>query len=98
MAKTKTKPFDSADYLDSPEAIAEYLTEAFETGDSEFIAMAIGTIARAQGMTSVAKDAGLSRENLYRALGSDGKPEFGTVMKVLNALGIQLFAKAKDAA
>jgi probable addiction module antidote protein len=93
----KAPRFDSADYLDSPKAIADYLTEAFETGDDEYIAQAIGTVARSQGMTSVAKDAGLSRENLYRALSADGKPEFGTVIKVLNALDVQLVAKPKVA-
>jgi probable addiction module antidote protein len=89
--------FDAAEYLDSPEMIAEYLTEAFETGDDEYIAQAIGTVARAQGMSGVAKDAGLSRENLYRALNTGGRPEFATVMKVLNALGVQLVARPRAA-
>lgn len=89
--------FDASEYLDSPQAIADYLSEALETGDAEFIAQAIGTVARAQGMTVVAREAELSRENLYRALGSGGKPEFDTVMKVLGALGVQLVAKPKVA-
>jgi len=93
----KLPRFDAAEYLDSPEAVADYLSEAFETGDDEFIAQAIGTVARAQGMTSVAKNAGVSRENLYRALNAGGRPEFGTVMKVLDALGVQLIAKPKVA-
>ncbi|MGX1322693.1 putative addiction module antidote protein [Bradyrhizobium sp. USDA 377] len=93
----KTRPFDSAEYLDSPEAIAAYLSEAFETNDPAFITEAIGTIARARGMTAVAKDAGLSREHLYRALSSEGKPEFGTVLKVLGSLGIHLHAEPKVA-
>ncbi|MGC1464909.1 MAG: addiction module antidote protein [Pseudolabrys sp.] len=93
----KAPRFDAADYLDSPQAIADYLSEAFETGDDEVIAQAIGTIARVQGMSSVARDAGLSRENLYRALSADGKPEFSTVIKVLNALDVQLVAKPKAA-
>lgn len=93
----KLPRFDAAEYLDSPEAVADYLSEAFETGDDEFIAQAIGTVARAQGMTSVAKNAGVSRENLYRALNTGGRPEFGTVMKVLDALGVQLIAKPKAA-
>jgi probable addiction module antidote protein len=92
----KTKPFDAAEYLDSPKAIADYLSEAFETADPDFISKAIGTIARAQGMTAVAKEAGVSRENLYRALGTEAKPEFDTVMKVLTALGIQLSAKPHE--
>ena len=93
----KAIAFDAAEYLDSPQAIADYLSEALETGDAEFIAQAIGTVARAQGMTVVAREAELSRENLYRALGSGGKPEFDTVMKVLGALGVQLVAKPKVA-
>lgn len=91
----KTKAFDAADYLDNPEAIAEYITEALHTQDAELVAKAIGAVARARGMTSVAKDAGLSRENLYRSLGSDAKPEFGTIMKVLTALDLELTAHAK---
>lgn len=75
--------------------IAAYLSEAFETGDYDYIAQAIGTVARAKGMSGIARDAGLSRENLYRALDHGGKPEFGTVMKVLNALDVQLVAKPK---
>ena len=94
----KAQDFNVADYLDSPETIADYLTEAFETGDIEFVARAIGAVARAQGMTEVAKAAGLSRENLYRALNAGGNPEFGTVLKVLDALGVQLTAKPKAAA
>jgi probable addiction module antidote protein len=94
----KTKPFDAAEYLDDSETIAEYLTEALETGDAAFVARAIGTVARAQGMTAIAKDAGLSRENLYRALGAEGHPEFETIMKVLNALGVRLVAKPVVAA
>jgi probable addiction module antidote protein len=93
----KATRFDAADYLDSPQAIADYLSEAFETGDDEYIAMAIGTVARAQGMSAVAKEAGVSRENLYRALSDGGKPEFSTVMKVLGALGVRLVAQPKAA-
>jgi probable addiction module antidote protein len=96
MAK-KTERFDAAEYLDSPQAVADYLSEAFETGDDDFITQAIGTVARAQGRSGVARDAGVSRENLYRALGANGKPEFATVMKVLDALGVQLVAKPKAA-
>jgi probable addiction module antidote protein len=97
MTMAKTSRFDAADYLDSPQAVADYLSEAFATGDDEYIAEAIGTVARAQGMSAVAKEAGLSRENLYRALNEGGKPEFSTVMKVLDALGVQLVAKPKAA-
>jgi probable addiction module antidote protein len=94
----KARKFDAAEYLDSPQAIADYLTEAFETGDDKFIAVAIGTVARAKGMSGVAKDTGLNRENLYKSLGEGGKPEFGTVMKILNSFDMQLVAKPKEAA
>jgi probable addiction module antidote protein len=93
----KTRPFDAAEYLDSPEMIAEYLTEAFETDDAAFIAKAIGTVARAQGMGAVAESAGVSRENLHRALSGETKPEFETIRKVLGALGVQLVAKPRAA-
>jgi probable addiction module antidote protein len=89
----KAKPFDAAEYLDSPEMIAAYLTEALESDDASAIAMAIGAVARSHGMAAIAEKAGLSRENLYRALGGDAKPEFGTVIKVLHAMGIDLVAQ-----
>ncbi|PZA09519.1 putative addiction module antidote protein [Rhodopseudomonas palustris] len=92
-----TTPFDAADYLDSPEMIADYLTEAFESEDPALITKAIGAVARAKGMSGVAEETGLSRENLYRALGGDAKPEFATVLKVLHALGISLVAQPKAA-
>jgi probable addiction module antidote protein len=94
----KLSKFDAAEYLDSPEMITAYLNEALETGDSKYISQAIGTIARAKGMTEVAKESGLSRENLYRSLSEDGTPEFGTIMKVLGAMDIQLEVKPKVAA
>jgi probable addiction module antidote protein len=90
--------FDAADYLDSPEMITAYLNEALETGDSRYIAQAIGTIARGKGMSAIAKESGLSRGNLYRALSENGTPEFGTIMKVLDAIDIQLEAKQKTPA
>ena len=92
----KTKPFDAAEYLDSPEMIAAYLTESFESDDPAAIAMAIGAVARSQGMSAVAEKAGLSRENLYRALGGDAKPEFATVIRVLRAIGIDLVAQPRE--
>lgn len=84
--------FDPAQYLDDEEAIAGYLTDALETGDSAFIADALGVVARAKGMGQLAKDTGLSRESLYRALSAKGNPEFGTVLKVVSALGLKLTA------
>ena len=74
--------------------VAAYLTEALETRDQALIAMAIGAVAKSRGMQTVAEKAGLSRENLYRALGGDAKPEFGTVLKVLGALDIDLVAQS----
>jgi probable addiction module antidote protein len=91
----KAKPFDAADYLDSPQTIAAYLSEAFATGEDDLIARALGTVARVKGMKAVAEEAGVSRENLYRSLSAGGKPELGTVMKVLGALDVQLVAKPK---
>jgi probable addiction module antidote protein len=89
----ETRPYDSARYLDSDEAVAGYLEGAFETGDPAFIAHAFGVVARARGMTQIAKDAGLSRESLYRALGENGNPELATVLKVAKALGLKLGVK-----
>ncbi len=86
----KTTKFDPADYLDSEEARAAYLSEALETDDPAFIADALGVVARAKGMTAVAKSAKVSRESLYRSLKSNGNPEFGTILKVFGALGLKL--------
>jgi probable addiction module antidote protein len=96
-AKIKIRPYDSAEYLDTPEAIAEYLTDALEDGDPSFVAKAIGIAARARGMSAVAREAGVSRENLYRALSGDTKPEFDTIRRVLDALGVRLEVKPKAA-
>lgn len=85
----KTTKFDSALYLDSDEGIGAYLEEAMETNDPAFVAYALGQAARARGMSQIAERAGLSRESLYRALSADGNPEFGTVLKVMHALGLK---------
>ncbi len=90
MTANRTKPFDPAEYLDDKESIAAYLSDALESDDSAFIADALGVVARARGMTEVAREAGISRESLYRALSTDGNPEFATVLRVLRALGLQL--------
>lgn len=92
MTKLKTKPFDPAEYLDDKPSIAAYMTDALETGDPAFIADALGVIARASGMTDVAREASLSRESLYCALSADGNPEFATVLRVVQALGLRLYA------
>jgi probable addiction module antidote protein len=94
----KTRPFDAAEYLDDDETIHAYIEAALETSDPGFIAQALGTVARARGMTQIAKDAGLSRESLYKALGAEGNPEFGTVLKVLQALGLKLSIQSKGKA
>lgn len=88
----KTKPFDAAEFLKTPEEIAGYLEEAFADGDPTFIATALGDAARARGMAWVASETGLSRESLYRALSKDGNPELATVLKVMDALGLRLKA------
>ena len=88
----KTTRYDTADYLDSPEAIAAYVDAVFEDGDPALLTHALGVVARARGMTQVARDSGLSRESLYRALDSNGNPEFATVVRVLRALGLRLTA------
>ena len=89
----KTTPFDAADYLETEEDIAAYLTEALATGDTAVVALALGAIARARGMTRIARATGLSRESLYRALSADGNPEFATVLRILEAVGMRLTAE-----
>jgi probable addiction module antidote protein len=88
--QTRTFGFDSAELLDTPEAQAEYLSLALAEGDVAVIADALGTVARARGMTRVAEEAGLGRESLYKALSSAGNPEFATVLRVLRALDMRL--------
>ena len=90
----KTAPYDSADYLKTPEDIAAYLEAAFEDGDATLITYALGVVARAEGMTEVAKQAGLTRASLYKALSADGHPEFATVLKVVQALGLKMTVAA----
>ena len=96
IAKLRTSPYDVAEHLRTPEEMAAYL-DAWLDGapeDAAGIAKALGDIARAKGMSQVAKDAGLSRESLYRALSGDGNPSFATVLKVARALGVKLHAEA----
>ncbi len=91
---TKTSPYDVAEQLRSPEEMAAYLDAWLEEApdDAAGIAKALGNTARAKGMTQVAKDAGLSRESLYRALSAEGNPSFATILKVAKALGVKLHA------
>lgn len=90
---TKTTRFDAADYLDTEERQVAYITAALETGDADFVRDALGLVARARGMGEIAKNAGLNRESLYKALGETGNPEFGTVMRIVRALGLTLSAR-----
>ncbi len=94
--KRSTTPYVVAEHLRTPEEMAAYLDAWLEEApeDATGIARALGDIARAKGMAQVAKDAGLSRESLYRALGSNGNPSFATVLKVARALGVRLHADA----
>ena len=94
MLAVRTKRFDPADYLATDEALAEYINAALETGDPAFIADSLGVVARAKGMAKVARQAGLGRESLYKALSPGGNPEFATVLKVVEALGLRLTAAA----
>ena len=86
----ETTKFDIADYLDSKEMIAEYLNAILEEGNENDIIAAIGNIAKAIGMTKIAEETGLSRPSLYKALAEGSKPQFGTIMKVLKAIGGQI--------
>ncbi|MCA0940195.1 putative addiction module antidote protein [Salipiger pacificus] len=94
--------FDAAKYLDNPEAIAGFIEGAFEMaaeeGDPSIITMALGVIARAKGMTALARESGMTREGLYKALGENGDPRLSTLMGVMSALGLTLSATGKEAA
>ena len=95
MRKTKTTRYDVAEHLRNPKEMAAYLEACLEeaNGDAAFIAKALGDIARAKGMAQVARDAGLSRESLYKALSGERTPAFDTILKVLGALGLKLHAE-----
>ncbi|MCC7268751.1 MAG: putative addiction module antidote protein [Caulobacteraceae bacterium] len=94
----ETRPFDAAEYLDTAEAVQEYLIAAFETDDPAFIADALGVVGRAKGMAALAQEVGVARTSLYRTLSSEGRPEFLTVLKVLKALGLKLVPTPVDSA
>jgi probable addiction module antidote protein len=97
MAKTATRPWDPAEHLHTDEDMAAYLEAALEDGDAALIAAALGDIARAKGMTQLARETGLGRESLYKALSPLGNPEFATIMKVVGALGLRLHASPATA-
>jgi probable addiction module antidote protein len=92
----KVAPYDSAEFLTTPEAISAYLDEVLETNDAALIAHAIGVIARASSMSEIARKSGLARESLYRALSGEGKTEFSTIVKVLAALNLHLKVEPID--
>ena len=91
-SKIKLLRFDAARYLTDDKAIAEYMTAVLESNDPDLLLAALGDVARAKGMSQVAKDAGLGRESLYKALAPGAKPRFDTVLKVTRALGVKLSA------
>ena len=92
MAKTQTQLWDAADHLETEEDMAAYLEAALEEGDPALVTAVLGDIARAKGMTQIARDTGLGRESLYKALSPEGNPGFATVLKIVRALGLQLHA------
>ena len=96
MKKTVTTPYDVTEHLRTPDEMAAYLEACMEEaeGDAAFIAKALGDIARARGMSQVARDAGVSRESLYKALSGERTPAFDTILKVMAALGLKLHAEA----
>lgn len=98
MRKIKTTRYDVAEHLRTPEEMAAYLEACLDEAerDAAFIAKALGDIARARGMTQVARDTGLSRESLYKALSGERSPDFDTILKVVNALGLRLHAEAAE--
>lgn len=94
----ETIPWDAADGLDTPESIAAYLEAIFEDGDPALITAGLGDIARSKGMTKVARDAGVTREALYKALSAEGDPRLSTLLGVVRALGLTLTVAPKSAA
>jgi probable addiction module antidote protein len=94
MAKTPTRPWDVVEHLETDEDMAAYLEAALQENDPSLVAAALGDIARAKGMTQIARETGLGRESLYKALSAEGNPEFATVLRVVRSLGLSLHAKA----
>jgi len=92
--RTKTLPWDAAEHLETEEDMAAYLEAALEEGDASLVAAALGDIARAKGMTEIARQTGLGRESLFKALSPEGNPELATILKVVRSLGLSLHAKA----
>lgn len=95
MGRIKTFPYDPAEDLISKDGIAIFVADALETGDAAYIAKALGIVARAKGMTELARETGLSREQLYRSFSEEGNPTLKTMLAVLKALGLDMTAKAQ---
>lgn len=94
----ETTPWDTADFLTGDEAIAAYLEAALEDGEPKVVAMALGNIARAKGMTAVAREAGVTREALYKALSENGDPKLSTLLGVMKAVGLRFTVTPADEA
>src|SRR3990172_10478304 len=92
MTKTQTRQWDVAEHLETDDDMAAYLEAALEEGDASLVAAALGDIARAKGIAQIARETGLGRESLYKALAPEGNPEFATVLKDVRALGLRLHA------
>jgi probable addiction module antidote protein len=99
MTRTRihTRPFDAAEYLDNEASIHAFIGDAMESGDPAILQHALSTAARARGIARIAEESGLGRESLYKALRPDARPQFGTVVKVLGALGVKLVPQPKAA-
>lgn len=96
MRKKKTIPFDGSEFFDTPASQVELLADALESGHGGYITQAFGVVARARGMTAIAKEAGVTREALYKALSEDGDPKLSTLLAVAKALGVKLSADLAD--
>lgn len=97
QTRIETRLWDAAEHFETEEDMAAYLDAALEDGDPTLVVAALGDIARAKGMTQIARDAGLGRESLYKALSATGNPEFATILKVVRALGLQFHVQAARA-
>lgn len=95
MKRSKTRPYDPAEDLTSKEAVAIFMADALETGDAAHIARALGIVAHARGMSEIARETGLSREQLYRSFSEDGNPTLKSMLALMRALGVDMTAKAQ---
>ena len=94
----KTRKWDASEYLDNPEMVCEYLKATLEEGDTDLLMVAIGNVAKARGMTDIAKKTDLNRQNLYKPLSGSGSPKFDTIAKVLRAFGLKITIVPEDEA